>query len=647
MRRQSNFTFRSASRAAGVLIALSFLMAATPSLRAEEETELPPVVVTATKTEIPLSQAAASVTVIDRRQIEQSQAPYIGDLLRQVPGLDVVQSGGPGQVASVFLRGANSNQTLVLIDGIRVNDPLNGGVDFSGLSTDNIERIEIIRGPQSALYGSDAIGGVINIITRRGTGPSSGTISLEGGSLQTNRQSASLLGKISRFDYSLALGRFNTVGNSVADVRNPNGLGGLNSERDGTTNLTASGKVGAMILGDGRIEFTGRYGFEHSDLDQYVGAPLFEIDDPNYTQKTRTIVVGSSFSKPIASWWDQKLTLSLADGLISSQDPDPADSYLNFKFPTQERRAEWQNNIAVTDKDLMTVGAEYRADVARIIDRSAGYDSPSLKATFYNMAPFLQNELNISDRVTIDMGGRLDFNNRFENAATYRVEAAYRIPEADTKVRAAVGTGFHAPTLSDLFYPGFSNPNLKPEHSQSEEIGVTQGFWNRRLVLDAAAFYQTFRDLIVFDFDPATSTFFPMNKNRARARGVELEATVKPIERVSIHATYTYTGTRDSTTGTLLLRRPRNKAGFEIELRPMDDLFITAGGGYVGKRIDFGSPTPVVNERWVFRAAASYRLNKNLQAFGRVENLTDRRYEEIQGFGAPRRMVFGGMTLSF
>ncbi len=624
-----------------VIVVISFLC--VPLLHAEDETELSPVVVTATRSEQPLEAATASVTVISGKELEEKQFTTVGDALRQIVGVDVVQTGGPGGLTSLFLRGANSQHTLVLVDGIQVNNPTTGGFDFADLTTDNIERIEIIRGPQSTLYGSDAIGGVINIITKMGRGKPTVTFSAEGGSYNTGRGAAAVSGQFGPVDYSLTVSHEETKGFSRA---------ASGSEADGYVNTALSSKIG-LSIGDGRLEFTGRYTIARTELDGFnfgSGTPLFgPADDPNAVQRSQNLVLGAQFQKPLSPWWNQTFS-----GSLNLQ----RNIHNQFgEFSTSSQRLDWQHDLSMGESLLLTVGSEYEGESGE----NAG--DPALH-TITNVGLYGQTVLHASNGYSQVVGVRYDNNNRYGNVFTYKAEAAYLFSPTQTKVRASLGTGFHGPTVQDLFYPGSANPNLKPEKSQTAEAGIEQSFLDKRVVISVTQFRTLFDDLIVFQSDPVNCVppfalfgACPVNVDRARAEGQEITATVRPIHTLVITAGYTHTVSKNRDTGELLVLRPRGRGHVGISVRPIDPWTVALDIDYVGRRNDtiysacdpvtFSCPTGLLHSYWLVRFATQYEVTPHLQIFGRVENLTNVSYQETFGYKTAGISAFGGARIRF
>jgi len=315
-----------------LVYAISFLCNTYAETLTKEAILLEPIVVTATRIEVPIKETASSVTIIDGKTIEAKHHRTVLEALREVPGLDIVQTGGAGGTTSAFLRGGNSNHTLVLIDGIQVNSPTTGAYDFSDLTTDNIERIEIIRGPQSTLYGSDAIGGVIHIITKKGKGAATSSVSFEGGSFGSYRETLRLSGSTEKGDYSFSAARFDTEGISRANEKNGN------PEKDRYENTTFSSRIGFNLPHDARLEWTARLTDASSEIDGCCPPS----DDPKALQNKRALATSLSLISPVTAWWDQKLQLSLQQDKLKGIHPDL--TFGNFEIDTEGQRLDWQSH---------------------------------------------------------------------------------------------------------------------------------------------------------------------------------------------------------------------------------------------------------------------------------------------------------------
>lgn len=614
---------------------------ATSGVAQEAPTEVAveEVVVTATKTRVPLKETAASVTIITEEQIQEKKAKMVLEVL-DVPALDVVQTGGPGGTTSVFMRGSNSNHTLVLIDGVKVNSPTTGLFDFADLTTENIERIEIIRGPQSTLYGSDAIGGVIQIFTKRGKGPPTPYVSLEAGSFESFRESIGFSGSNQQLDYSFSVNRFDTRGFSKASEK------AGNTERDAYRNTTLSSRVGLSLPRNARLDWTIRYSDAEVDLDGCDPLTFFcPVDDPNFVQDTQTLVTSLSLTAPVSNVWDQQLKLSFNQDKLKGTDPDTQDN--NYVINTQGRRLYWQHNFTLSELDKITVGYEYEAQIGE------NQGSPGFDEALVNNAGYALNQLRLTP-FFLNLGVRYDDNSRFGKEKTYKAEIAYLIEPTGTKIRAAHGTGFHGPTLNDLFFPGFGNPNLRPEKSSSVEAGIEQKLWHDRVHIGATYFQSRVEDLIVFVFDPMTCVppfapfnFCPVNVQLAKVIGTELEIWTKLFDGMTISGSYTFTAAEDANTGAELPRRPRHKASVVLTLHPLRDLNLQLDVRYVGRRFSAAKNTQQLGEYTLVNLIGSYDLTTKVQLFARLENLFDREYEEVSGYQTAGISAYGGVKITF
>jgi vitamin B12 transporter len=607
----------------------------------EPSGETPPVIISATRDEQSLASTISSATVITGKELQERQITTVGDALRSVVGVDVTQTGAPGGVMNAYIRGANSSQTLVMIDGVPVNNPTVGGFDFADLTTDNVERVEIVRGPKSSLYGSDANGGVINIVTKRGEGPPKATLSIEGGRYATTREAASLVGQSGPVDYSAGASYELSRGFSSAAV---------GTEPDGYRNTTFSSKLGLAVLGDGRLEFTGRYWLGQADLDSYdpSNPPFALIDDPGAKQRTQGLVAAVSLQKPLADWWIQRLTASVNQAQYWNKYligiPPPV--YQSSEFDTRTQRVDWQHDLAVGGWMHLTAGTAYDGQVG---ENSGVPPGTPNRHTIDNVGFFAQSRIELPQGVSQLTAVRYDINNRYGNSFTYNIEAAYLYAPTQTRLRAGAGTAFHGPTIQDLYYPNFGNPALQPETSETLEAGIEQSLWEKRVVIGVTQFRTNFDNLIEFESDPICMPPFapfgicPVNVDKARSEGQEVTVTVKPVEQVRIVSNYTHLTAKNRTTDTNLLRRPRDKAHIGLTVTPISPVVLTAEVDFVGRRNDSGG---TVGSYWLARATGSYAVTKWLQLYGRIENLTNKVYQETLGYGTAGLSLFGGIRVT-
>ena len=616
-----------------------------PGMQNATRLELGKVVVSATRLETPLREVASSMTVIDEQEIEQRQARTATEVLRSVPALDVVQTGGPGGQTSVSIRGAESDHTLVLIDGVEMNDPsdLGRSFDFASLSTENIERIEILRGPQSTLYGSDAIGGVINIVTKKGEGKPSGFVSAEGGSFQTYRQRAQAGGASELISYSLGFSRLDTEGISAADEDDGN------EEKDGYENTTLSARLGITPTEHFQISSSMRYIDDKSDIDDSGG---LGGDDPNHrTESERLFLRAQAQLSLFENVWEQEIGFSYTDhDRRTEDDPDASQptELLRSSFDGEIVQFDWQHDVMLHETNTLTIGVETEEDTVDyryyledpFFPDDTTIDDKSMRTT----GVYAQDQIRLWDSWFTTVGVRVDDHEDFGTETTYRITSTYLVQETGTKIKGTLGTGFKAPTLYQL-YSQYGNRDLDPEESTGWDIGLEQSLFGDRITVGATYFYNDFEELIDFDF--ASSRYF--NTGAAETQGVELSSTLRPMDSLTVKASYTYTDTEDTSTGQDLLRRAKHKCNFNINYRFLDQGTINAGLNYVGKRDDtdfFTGDRVELDEYFLVNVAASYQVLDNVELFGRIDNLLDDDYQEISGYGTPELSAFAGVRLS-
>ncbi len=611
----------------------------------EKEVTLEEIVVTASRVEEPVREVASSITVITEKEIESRKATTVAEVLRDVPGLDVSKSGGPGGLTSVFIRGAKSEHTLVMVDGVEMNDPMDPGrsYDLSKLTVDNIERIEIIRGPQSTLYGSDAIGGVINIITKKGEGKPKFFISGEAGSYRTYQGKAGLSFGTKLLNFSLGVSHFDTEGFSSAHKKYGN------TERDGHRNTSISTRLGVNPFEFLEIDLILRYMNSKTDLDR-GGGP--NQDDPNFFLDHRQLFFKTQGRVTLFDkLWEQKIGFSLAEHEREYKDrPDilhPFDSSrgiydgLTWKF-------DWQHNLFLHKTNTITAGVEYEKEEGK-----SKYFLQSMWGPYISIFPrksastrafYIQDKVDLFESFFATLGLRVDDHSRFGSKTTFRIAPAYIFKNTGTKLKATYGTGFKAPTLYQLFDPSIGNINLRPEKSKGWDAGIEQSFLKEKITVGATYFRNDFKDLI--DYDWALGY---INIDKAKTEGMEVFISIRPIEDLTISANYTYTDTEDKETGEKLLRRPRQKGSLNLSYRFLDKGNLNLNIIYVGERDDL-KPYPrrgEVGGYTVVNLAASYDIHKNFQLFGRIENLFDKKYEDAWGYGTAGFSVYGGIKLNF
>ena len=653
-----------AARALAILLALAAALATGRPAMAQEATEpakdaetkkkdeeAERIVVTATRLETPYEQVASSTTVITRQEIEQSGKHVVADLLRVVPAVDVVQQGGAGSITSVFIRGAESKHTLVLMDGVEMNDPISPtrAFDWAHLTTDNIERIEIIRGPQSTLYGSDAIGGVINIITRKGQGKPTFGFSTEAGSRHSFTESAWVSGSSGGFNYALDLSRFDTHGISAAGKKYGN------REKDGYENTSFATRLGFNVCENFDVDVILRCTDAEMDLDNFGGRGG---DDPNYTSRSKQRFLRTQGRLTLFDGlWEQKFGMSFSDIDRSTRnDPDAAHpgELERSSYEGQILHFDWQHNLYLHETNTLTLGLETEEETGKSRYHSehpiwGPYTSTVPTQSVRTNSAYIQDQISLWDRFFTTIGARVDDHSVFGSQTTYRIASAYLVRETGTRIKGSYGTGFKVPSLFELYSMPYGNLGLLPEKSRGWDAGVEQELLSGALTLGLTYFRNDVTNLILYDY--ATWKYYNTN---LEAKGVEATATVRPTRRLAIKASYTYTDSEDKVTGLEFIRRPKNKAGLDVNYQLTDKANANLSVAYVGPRKDVffdnatGMSSRVTLDSYVLvNLAVSYDVTKGLTVFGRLENVLDQRYEEVKGYGTPGFGAFAGLRATF
>jgi vitamin B12 transporter len=598
----------------------------------EETAESEPVVVSATRFDIPLDQSPASVSVISSEDLEQKQIERVSDALRQVPGLSVVQTGVAGQLTSVFTRGLRSEHTQVLIDGVPINQGLQGAFNFADLTTDDIDRIEVVRGPQSTLYGPRALAGVIQIFTKQGEGSPGIQSSAEGGSYDTFRESLQSDGKIGQFDYSVGANRIDT------DNARPN-----NQYR----NSAAIANVGWSP--NGQLRISGLFTYSLSD----IGLPN-TIFDPRPIDNflTERWLIAPHVNFRVSDWWEHKFIFAYDH---ERQLNDPNED--GFTGPTRalfERTTiDYQNNLRPASWLVLTSGFFY----SRV---NAGQERPFVSQIFgpqptfvsdhtQQVAGFLQATLTPIKNLIFVAGGRFDHFNQFGDVWTYRFAGSYKFDKTNTTLHSSVGTGFSPPSSQDKIFG--NNFGLKPERDLGWDIGIRQELWENRVNLGLTYFHNDLSNVIGFN-----GLFETLNLGAARTQGLEAELRAQPIPDLILTASYTYLDAEKTSStdisqlqGARLPRRPRNEVYISASYLWWKRLRTTAEAKFVNAReeLNFGGPNFDIEDYSFVNFAAEYEVNPQISLFGRIDNLTNEHYAEVFGFPALGRAGYGGIKLHF
>lgn len=631
---------------AGLILVSHPVFGETTSSNTTPTNTAPTLVVTAERYPIDRDKTPTSITVIDREQIEASQAQDLAELLRGIPGVDVVQSGGAGGNTALFLRGANAEHTVVYIDGVEANDPMAATrtFDFANFGVENIDSIEIVRGPQSVLYGSDAIGGVILINTKTGRGVPSGFISAEGGSYGSSKESAVVSGGDDTAGYSFAVNQRDTDGFSSA------GRQYGNTEKDGYDATNVSGKIEVAPSKLIDLSLVLRYSNARTELDNFGGA---YGDDPNRVIYDNNLASRAEIGTHLLDGkLNQKIGFSFTDQWYS--DDNGADiahpmDMVQSNYTGKMAKFDFQNIFKIADSVSGIVGYENKTEMG-----SSSYVSESSFGPFVDIL----NDRSVTSngyytQATLDVGGgvsaiggvRVDDHSKFGTKTTWKAGPVVKM--GDTKLSGTVGTGYKAPSIYQL-YSSYGNEDLKAEESTGWDVGIEQEFINGDVLVGATYFHNSFDNLITFD----PTTFISENINQATTKGVELYTTLNIVRDLSMSGSYTFTDTQDDQTDNELLRRPRNKGKLTLEYKPTRKLTMAVDGLFNGKRLDNDFSTFPASEVTLHGYAsitvrASYRLTDHWEFFARGENILDKNYEEVLGYGTTGAAVFGGVKYLF
>ncbi|MEY6431043.1 TonB-dependent vitamin B12 receptor [Thioalkalicoccus limnaeus] len=602
--------------AVGLLVVIPALVVA------QAATEMDPIIVTATRTAQTAEATLASVTVITRSDLERRQIRSLPDALRGVPGLALANNGGRGKTTSVFIRGSESDQILVLIDGIKVGSATLGTTAFEQIPIEFIDRIEVVRGPRSSLYGSEAIGGVIQIFTREGGtreggGPLTPRFSIGAGSYDTASISGGLSGGGQDAWFDLGVSLEDTKGFDACRGRETPfaGCGADDPDRDGYRNAAVNARAGYRF---GELGWFDVQWLQTDSLNEYDGS-LFAGDE----SKDRQQVLGGRIAlTPVARW-----TMTLSAGRAWDESRIFFEDQFSSRYRTQRDSLAWQHDIAIADGHQTVLGVDYLQDQ---VGSSLAYARNSRDNTGV-FAEYLGQFGASNAQISL----RHDENQQFGGETTGSLAWGYRLP-AGLRFAASYGTAFKAPTFNELYFPGFGNPNLEPETSRSLEIGLSG---DHRATQWAINLYQTdVDDLIAYD----ALLWAPANIDRARLRGLEGLLTTRVYDW-NLNANLTLLDARNRgaspNNGNLLPRRPEQSIALDLDRR-VGRWQVGGSLFFAGRRFDDLANTVKLDPYTLVDVRAEYRFTPSLALQGRLENLFDEDYETTAWYRQPGRSLF-------
>ncbi|GGE83061.1 TonB-dependent receptor plug domain-containing protein [Sphingomonas prati] len=605
------------------------------------------IVVTANREARPIATVGQAVTVLDSETITHRQASVVSDLLRQTPGVVVTRNGGPGTTTSVNIRGADSDQTVALIDGIKLNDPSSpgGGFNFGNLLIGNITRIEVLRGAQSVLWGSQAIGGVVNLITRQPTETLAVNARAEGGWHDTGQVFANISGKSGPVSASLGGGYYTTDGVSTYAP---------GTERDGFRNYAANGSLGIALAPNVSVDLRGFYMNGRTDIDGFP-APAFSFGDTREYGKSEQWLGYAGLN---AALFEGKLRNRFGYARTQTNrrnfDPDGVPTE-TFAAKGRNERLEYQGVADLTSAVFATFGAE--REVSRFSTSSYGGPVGRGRARIFSV--YGQLAVTPIAGLTATGGVRHDDHNVFGGATTFSGSGVYSPNDGATAFRASYSEGFKAPTLYQL-QSEYGNTALDPERSRGWDAGVTQRALGGKVEASATYFRRTSRDLITFVScdSPLTGICTGRadgtydNIAKTRAQGVEFSLLLRPVEAFTVSASYTYLDAVNRSEGTSnfgrdLPRRPGDSVTVNADYRWPFGLTTGATITAIGDSFDNASNARRLDGYVVADVRASFPVGEHVEVYGRIENAFNARYQTIYQYGQPGRGAFGGVRLTY
>jgi vitamin B12 transporter len=614
---------------AATLLAAPFLSRAQDAASSALPTaESEGIVVSATRLETPEEESPASISVIRADDLEVKQTRRVADALREIPGVSVAQTGAPGQLTSVFTRGLRSEHTQVLLDGIPINQGLAGLFNFADLTIDDVDRIEVVRGPQSTLYGPRALAGVIQIFTKRGSGPPTGEFRAEAGSFSTFRETLSSSGSEKQFDYSISLSRLDT-----------------DNERPNNQYRLSNGVANVGWSPNEQLRISSLFLYSLADTgnpDSIMHPKRFD----NFLTEKWLIAPHVDF-KPV-EWWEHKLIVSYDH---ERQLNDPNDDGFVFATRALFKRLtiDYQNDLKPASWLTLTSGFFY-SEVDAGQERPFVLFGPSFISDHTEeTAAFVQASVTPFKGLNLVAGGRYDHFNQFGDIWTYRFAGSYLFAKTDTHLHASVATGFSPPSSQDKIFG--NNFALKPEENLGWDVGAEQRFWSGRVAMGLTYFHNDLSNVIGFN-----RQFDTLNLGAARTQGIEAELRVNPIADLTLRATYTYLDAEKTSAadisqlqGARLPRRPRNEAYVSASYLWFKKLRTTIEAKFVNAReeLNFGGPNFDIEDYAFVNFAAEYEINSRLSILARIDNLTNEQYAEVFGFPALGRAGYGGFKVRF
>ncbi len=612
------------------------------------------VIVTANRSAQPIERVGASVTVLTQAAIETRQTPAVAELLAQTPGVSFTRNGGVGTTTSLRIRGAEGHHTVVLIDGVKMNDPSStqGGSNFGNLLIGDTARIEVLRGAQSTIWGSQAIGGVVSIVTAEPTEALQGSLAVEAGAYGTSYFRGGIGGAGERVSWRLAGSRYDTDGYSSFAA---------GKEDDGYTNTGLSGRLNVKVADAVSVDLRSVWSSGRNDFDTYNG------DSRDYAKTDELAAyVGLNFDL-LDSRFRNRIAYAYTDTDRRNFNPDRKVQPMTFDAAGQNRRWEYQGAFAVNEALNATFGLEHEKSEMETRAPSDSKPNPSfVRGEAELNSAYAQVQWTVLDGLTLTGGLRYDDHAQYGDNLLGQVAAAWALNGGDTIVRASWGQGFRAPGLYEL-YTEYGNLSLQPEEFDSWEVGVEQRLFDRAVV--SATYFNRQADneinyngckedegkpndpLCVIGKERDLLRYgYYRNLLKTEAQGVELIGRIDVTERLNLSANYTWTDAKSASgdnDGKRLARRPEHMANFAADYAFAFGLKTGVSVRYVGETFNDVENKALVDAYTLVDIRASYPINDNLEIYGRVENAFDEDYQTVLNYGTAGRGVFGGVRVRF
>lgn len=625
-----------------ILLTASIL---SPAIACAEEGTDDSIIVTANRGETPVSEVGQSVTVITANDIKTRQAVAVVDLLRTVPGVTFSRNGGIGTSTSVNIRGADSDQTVALIDGVKINDPSSpgGGFNFGNLLTGNISRIEVVRGSQSVLWGSQAMGGVVNIITREPTEDLTFNANAEYGWRDTGQVIGNASGKFGPVSASVGAGYLRS--DSISTFNEARGA----NERDGYKNYGAHAKANIALSDMISVDLRGWYSNGKVGFDGFA-PPTFAFGDTNEKAETEELVGYAGLNAAFLDGrFRNRVAFAYTETARENLDLSGAAPFQTFDAKGKNERLEYQGNFDIADG----IGLIFGAETEKSSFRSSSFGGPISRADARLDSFYGQFSVAPMQALTLTAGVRYDNHDTFGGKTTLAANGVYSPNDGATTIRASYGEGFKTPSLFQLF-SDFGNIVLKPESSKGWDAGITQKLLDGAIEVGATWFHRNTSNQIVFiscgpQVGICTNRPFGTYDNvaHARAQGLEFGLTLKPVEALTVQANYSWIDAENRANGLKLARRPSQSINASIDYRWAFGLETGAMITHVGDSFDDVSNIRRLDGYVLVDLRASYPLTKGVSLYGRIENLFDEQYETIFRYGTPRRAAYAGIRLGF